>query len=77
VGTVVQFAHPGASRTVIAKLVELGYLRKAKRHKARAVTKAIERLRTDLFNAGVLREGDLSRFPWAGNASLPALVQRN
>ena len=44
-GIVVQFRRPIASSEVIAKLVELGYLRPAKRHKIGVVENAMERLR--------------------------------
>jgi hypothetical protein len=59
-GIVVQFRRPVASPEVIAKLVELGYLRRAKRHKAGVVENAVERLRQDLHRDGVISAGDLS-----------------
>ena len=59
-GIVVQFRRPVASSEVIAKLVELGYLRPAKRHKIGVVENAVERLRQDLHRDGVIRAGDLS-----------------
>jgi hypothetical protein len=59
-GTVIQFRRPVASPEVVAKLVELGYLRPAKRHKAGVVENAMERLRRDLHRDGVIRAGDLS-----------------
>ena len=59
-GIVVQFRRPVASSEVIAKLVELGYLRPAKRHKIGVVQNAVERLRQDLHRDGVIRTGDLS-----------------
>lgn len=59
-GIVVQFRRPVASSEVIAKLVELGYLRAAKRHKVGVVENAVERLRQDLHRDGVICAGDLS-----------------
>jgi hypothetical protein len=41
-GIVVQFRRPVASSEVIAKLVELGYLRPAKRHKIGVVENAVD-----------------------------------
>ena len=52
--------RPVASRAVIASLVALGYLQQAKRHRADAIKRAIERLRSDLYRAGVIQAGDLS-----------------
>jgi len=66
-GTVIQFRRPVASPEVIAKLVELGYLRPIKRHKADVVENAVERLRQDLHRDGVISAGDLS--PPAAKAS--------
>jgi hypothetical protein len=60
-GNVVQFRRPLASATVIAKLVELGYLRHAKRHKTAAIELAIARLRQDLNHDGGISEGDVFR----------------
>jgi hypothetical protein len=57
---VVRFERPVASRAVIASLVTLGYLQQAKRHRADAIKRAIERLRSDLRRAGVIQAGDLS-----------------
>jgi hypothetical protein len=62
-GIVIQFRRPVASPEVIAKLVELGYLRPTKRHKADVVEKAMERLRQDLHRDGVISAGDLSPPP--------------
>lgn len=59
-GIVVQFRRPVASSEVVAKLVELGYLRRAKRHKPGVVENAVERLRQDLHRDGVISAGDLS-----------------
>jgi hypothetical protein len=58
-GIVIQLRRPIASPEVVAKLIELGYLRPAKRHKAGAVENAMERLRHDLYRDGVIRAGDL------------------
>ena len=49
-----------ASPLVVAKLVELGYLNRAKRHNARAVENAIFRLRQRLHHDGIISAGDLS-----------------
>jgi hypothetical protein len=59
-GIVIQFRRPAASPAVVAKLVELGYLRPGKRHKAGVVENAVERLRQDLHREGVICAGDLS-----------------
>lgn len=58
-GIVVQFRRPAASSEVVAKLVELGYLRRAKRHKPDVVENAVERLRQDLHRDGVISAGEL------------------
>jgi hypothetical protein len=60
-GTVVPFWRRVASRAVIVKLIELGYLRPAKRYKEGVVEHAVERLRHALQRDGVISEGDLSR----------------
>jgi hypothetical protein len=60
-GSIVFFRRPVASRAVIEKLVALGYLQQAKRHRASAIERAIERLRRDLCRDGVIWDGDLSR----------------
>jgi hypothetical protein len=62
-GVIIQFRRPVASPEVIAKLVELGYLRPTKRHKAGVVENAMERLRQDLHRDGVIGAGDLSPPP--------------
>jgi hypothetical protein len=49
---VVRFERPVASRKVVASLVTLGYLQRAKRHRVEAIEGAIERLRSDLYSAG-------------------------
>jgi hypothetical protein len=59
-GIVLQFRRPVASPEVVAKLVELGYLRPTKRHKVSVIESAIERLRQDLHRDGVISNGDLS-----------------
>ena len=48
---VVRFERPVASRKVVASLVTLGYLQRAKRHRVEAIERAIERLRSDLYTA--------------------------
>jgi hypothetical protein len=48
---VVRFERLVASRAVIASLVTLGYLQRAKRHRVEAIEQAIERLRSDLYIA--------------------------
>ena len=60
VGSVAYLGRAVASPAVIAKLVDLGYLQNAKRHRASAIENAIERLRSDPRD-GVIWEGDLSR----------------
>jgi len=57
---VVRFERLVASRAVIASLVTLGYLQRAKRHRVEAIERAIERLRSDLHSAGVIQAGDVS-----------------
>jgi hypothetical protein len=47
-GVVVRFERRVASLAVITKLVELGYLQPGARHRATAVERAIDRLRSDL-----------------------------
>ena len=59
-GGVIRFERPIASSAVIASLVALGYLQQANRHRDSAIKRAIERLRRDLYGAGVIRAGDLS-----------------
>jgi hypothetical protein len=53
-----------ASPLVVAKLVELGYLlgylKRAKRHNARAVNNAVFRLRQRLHHDGIISAGNLS-----------------
>ena len=60
-GTVLPFRRRVASRAVIVKLVELGYLRPAKRFNEGVVDHAVERLRRALQRKGVICEGGLSR----------------
>jgi hypothetical protein len=59
-----------ASPLVIAKLLELGYLKQAKRDNARAVENAIVRLRQRLYRDGVIC-GDLSGHLRNPNSSVP------
>ena len=60
VGGIIRVERPVASSAVIASLVALGYLQQAKRHRDSAIKRAIERLRHDLYRAGVIETGDLS-----------------
>jgi hypothetical protein len=60
-GAVIPFRRPVASRAVIAKLVELGHLKPAKRYKEDAVKGAVARLREGLQRDGAICDGDLSR----------------
>jgi hypothetical protein len=59
-GTVLPFRRRVASRAVIVKLVELGYLRPAKRYNEGVVDHAVERLQRTLQRDGVIFDGDLS-----------------
>jgi hypothetical protein len=59
-GGVIRFERPVASSAVIARLIALGYLQQAKRHRDSAIKRAIERLRHDLFRAGLIQTGDVS-----------------
>jgi hypothetical protein len=61
-GGVIRFERFIASSAVITSLVKLGYLRPGARHRATAIQRAIERLRTDLMRDGVISGGDLSGF---------------
>jgi hypothetical protein len=60
-GGVIRFERPVASSAVITKLVGMGYLQPGARHRATAILRAIDRLRTDLIRNGVISEGDVSR----------------
>jgi hypothetical protein len=62
-GGVVRLERPVASLAVITKLVELGYLPPGARHRATAVQRAIERLRSDLVRQGVIYDSNLSSSP--------------
>jgi hypothetical protein len=53
-GGVIRLERPVASSVVIASLVALGYLQQAKRHRASAIERAIDRLRSDLVRDGVI-----------------------
>ncbi len=68
-GGVIRFEPSIASSAVIACLVRLGYLQQAKRHRASAIKRAIERLRSDLYRAGVIQAGDLSVIEASGSYS--------
>jgi hypothetical protein len=59
-GGVIRFERPVASSAVIASLVALGYLQQGNRHRDSAIKRAIERLRSDLYRAGVIQAGDRS-----------------
>ena len=61
-GGVVRFERSIASSAVMTSLVKLGYLQPGARHRATAIQRAIERLRTDLTRDGVIAGGDLSGF---------------
>ena len=50
-----------ASVVVIAKLVQLGYLKPRKRYKPNVILKAVAFLKTDLWHAGVIEAGDLTK----------------
>jgi hypothetical protein len=60
VGDIARFERPVASSAVIASLVALNYLKEANRHRDSAIKRAIERLRHDLYRAGVIQTGDVS-----------------
>ena len=63
-GVVVRFERRVASSAVITKLVELGYyLQPGARHRATAVERAIDRLRSDLIRQGVICDSNLSSSP--------------
>ena len=62
-GVVMRFERRVASLAVITKLVELGYLQAGARHRATAVERAIDRLRTDLVRQGVVYDSNLSSSP--------------
>jgi hypothetical protein len=59
-GGVVRFKRPIASSAIITSLVKLGYLQPGARHRATAIQRAVERLRTDLMRYGAISGGDLS-----------------
>jgi hypothetical protein len=69
-GGVVRLQRPVASLAVITKLVELGHLQPGARHRATAVERAIDRLRSDLVRHGVVYDGNLSSSPKDERASL-------
>jgi hypothetical protein len=58
-GGVIRFERAIASSAVITKLVELGYLQPGARHRATAVERAINRLRSDLIRQGVICDSNL------------------
>jgi transcription elongation GreA/GreB family factor len=55
---VLQFRRRGASREVIDKLVELGYLKRAMRHNTGAIENALTQLQDDLCRSQVISESD-------------------
>lgn len=69
-GAVLPFRRRVASRAVIGKLVELGYLRPAKRYNDGVVEHAMQRLKQALQRDGLIFEGDLSHDPLAARGSL-------
>ena len=62
-GIVVRLERRVASLAVITKVVELGYLQPGARHRATAVERAIDRLRSDLVRQGVICDSNLSSSP--------------
>ena len=60
-GNVNRFGRPVASAVVIAKLLQLGYLKPTKRYKPNVIFKAVECLKADLWHAGVIEAGDLTK----------------
>jgi hypothetical protein len=62
-GVVVRFERRVASLAVITKLVDLGYLQPGARHRATAVERAIDRLRSDLVRQRVICDSNLSSSP--------------
>jgi hypothetical protein len=62
-GVVVRFERRVASLAVITKLVELGYLQPGARHRATAVKRAIDRLRSNLIRQGVICDSNHSSSP--------------
>jgi hypothetical protein len=69
-GAVLPFRRRVASRAVIGKLVELGYLQQAKRFDVGVVEHAVQRLRQTLQRDGLVCEGDLSHAPLAARRKL-------
>ena len=62
-GVVVRFERRVASLVVIRTLVEFGYLQPGACHRATAVERAIDRLRSDLIREGVICDSNLSSLP--------------
>lgn len=62
-GDVLPFRRRVASRAVIEKLIQLGYLQRARHYKEGVVEHAVQRLRQVLQRDGVVCDGDLSREP--------------
>ena len=69
-GAVLPFRRRAASRAVIGKLVELGYLRQAKRYNDGVVEHALQRLRLALQRDGLICDNDLSHDPLAARGKL-------
>jgi hypothetical protein len=55
---VLEFRRRGASREVIDKLIELGYLKRTMRHNGVAIENALARLQEDLCRSQVISESD-------------------
>jgi hypothetical protein len=55
---VLQFRRRGASREVVNKLLELGYLTRTMRHRAGAIEDALARLQADLCRSQVISGSD-------------------
>ena len=68
-GSVNRSRRPGASTLVIAKLIQLGYLRPSKRYRSEAVDKAVERLKRDLWHVGAIEGGHLTKIDKAAPGS--------
>ena len=68
-GSVNRLRRSVASTLVIARLVRLGYLRPAKRHKPNVILQAVERLKSDLWHVGIIEDGDLTKIDKAARRS--------
>ncbi len=74
-GAIIPFRQRTASRAVIGKLVELGYLRPAKRYEEGVVKNAMARLRQALQRDGFVGDGDLSRALFPAPRKVPGAAQ--